>query len=75
MLPGATIRNAIGAVDIAEIKIGDQVVIIGAPNGRGQIEAQFIRIMPSVTPATFLKIKKGNPSTTTPQLALLVGNA
>lgn len=37
------LRNAIESTDI---KIDDFVVVIGAPNEQGQIEAKFIRIIP-----------------------------
>lgn len=34
---------------LSELKTGDSVVIMGAPNNNGQIEADFIRIMPVPT--------------------------
>jgi len=33
-------------IEAGDIRVGDYVVIIGNPNGSGQIEASFIRIMP-----------------------------
>ena len=39
-------RNRIAAKDIA---VGDYVVVIGRPNESGQIEADFVRAMPSST--------------------------
>jgi hypothetical protein len=38
-------RDEIRATDL---KVGDSVVIIGAPNEQAQIEARLIRIMPSI---------------------------
>jgi len=34
---------------LSELKSGDSVVIMGEPNNNGQIEADFIRIMPAPT--------------------------
>jgi len=34
---------------LTELKSGDSVVIMGEPNNNGQIEADFIRIMPNPT--------------------------
>ena len=33
-------------IKISDLKIGDNVVIIGSPNNNGQIQAQLIRVMP-----------------------------
>ncbi|MDD5626122.1 MAG: hypothetical protein PHG83_03080 [Patescibacteria group bacterium] len=33
-------------IKLADLKIDDQIVVIGEPNTSGQIEAKFIRIMP-----------------------------
>ena len=34
-------------IKLTDLKIDDQIVVIGEPNTSGQIEAKFIRIMPS----------------------------
>jgi hypothetical protein len=36
-----------------ELKIGDQIIIIGEPNDSGQIEAKFIRVLPSFKETSF----------------------
>lgn len=41
-----TIMGPSGSLKFSDIKIGDNVVIIGAPNAQGQIDARFIRIFP-----------------------------
>ncbi len=34
------------SVKVGDLKVNDFIVVIGAPNGQGQIEAKFIRVMP-----------------------------
>jgi len=41
-----TIRNSNQNIKITDLKVGDNVVIIGEPNASGQIDASFIRILP-----------------------------
>ena len=36
-----------GMMISANIKVGDEVTVVGSPNSQGQIEAQFIRVFPS----------------------------
>ena len=31
---------------LSELKIGDNIVVIGDPNDKGQIQAEFVRVMP-----------------------------
>ena len=45
--PTTTLVNNVGAITSSDIRIGDQVVIIGQPNDQGQIEAKFIRVLPA----------------------------
>ena len=33
-------------ITLQDIKVGDNIVVVGSPNKQGQIEAQFIRIFP-----------------------------
>lgn len=46
-------------VQAKDLKVGDNVVVIGSPNNAGQVEAEFIRIVPS-SPSPF------EPGTSTP---------
>ncbi len=39
-------------VKITDLKVDDYIVVIGEPNDAGQIEAKFIRIMPSPSPTS-----------------------
>ena len=43
---GATIIYQRRVMKISDLKIDDNVVVIGAPNGSGQIQAELVRIMP-----------------------------
>jgi hypothetical protein len=36
---------------LSELKADDNIIIMGRPNDQGQIEADFIRVMPSIGPA------------------------
>jgi hypothetical protein len=45
-----TIQKGKETIKSSDLKIDDLVVIIGAPNSSGQIEAKFIRIMPAGMP-------------------------
>ncbi len=36
------------AIKISDLKINDNIVVIGEPNEQGQIEAKFIRFLPAV---------------------------
>ncbi len=44
-------------IKLSDLKIGENIVVIGSPNNDGQIQAELIRVMPA---------KPVNPSTTTP---------
>lgn len=39
-------------VKLSDLKVDDQIVVIGQPNNTGQIEAKFIRVMPAAPPNT-----------------------
>lgn len=41
-----TIRYQRGDVKLSDLKVDDNVVVIGEPNASGQIEAKLIRVMP-----------------------------
>ncbi len=45
-----TINRLQEKIKAGDLKVDDQVVVIGSPNEQGQIEAQLIRVMP-VSPA------------------------
>jgi hypothetical protein len=48
ILKSATVIRRFGdSVKQEELKENDRIVVIGIPNDQGQIEAQYIRIMPS----------------------------
>jgi hypothetical protein len=47
--------------NLQDLKVGDSIVVIGSPNGQGQIEAKLIRIMP----ADFMQKNIINQATTT----------
>ncbi len=51
VLPGTVIRAFDGGASLDDIGAGEWVTVIGAPNGAGQIEARFIRVFPSSSPA------------------------
>ncbi len=42
------IRRLRDTVETKDLKVNDNVVIIGEPNDKGQVEAKLIRIMPSM---------------------------
>lgn len=41
---GTVIRETNNTIQISDIKIGDQIVVIGEPNPQGQVLARFIRV-------------------------------
>jgi hypothetical protein len=41
------IRKVDQTIPLSAIAIGDHIVVIGAPNSEGQVEARFIRIFPA----------------------------
>jgi len=41
-----SLRNAI---KISDLKVNDNIVVIGEPNDQGQIEAKFIRFLPAIS--------------------------
>lgn len=44
----ASITHPGGTAKLSDLKVNDDIVVIGEPNDQGQIEAKFIRIMPSM---------------------------
>lgn len=40
------VRNGRDNISISDLKIGDNIAVIGGPNASGQIEAKFIRVFP-----------------------------
>jgi hypothetical protein len=53
---GTVIREMNNTIQIGDIKIGDQVVVIGEPNLEGQIAARFIRVF---TTSSSIPINQG----------------
>lgn len=51
------------SVQASGLKVDDNIVVVGAPNGAGQLEAELIRILP--TPPTKASILGGAPATST----------
>ncbi len=53
-------------IKISDLKIDDSVVIVGAPNDAGQIEAKLIRVIPPPPQAGIIplmpKMPQGNPA-------------
>lgn len=41
-----SIRKGNSDIPVSELKIGDNIAVIGGPNENGQIEAKFIRVFP-----------------------------
>jgi uncharacterized membrane protein len=47
------IRNGNGNIMIGDFVVGDQIAVIGEPNGDGQIDAHFIRILRTPSSTTY----------------------
>lgn len=48
-----------GKISTTDLKISDQIVIIGTPNDQGQIVAKFVRVLPSpIAPAQVINPKQ-----------------
>ncbi len=41
------IKRGQATINLADLTVGDNVAVIGNPNGQGQIEARFIRVFPA----------------------------
>ena len=41
------LRRFMDTVSPSDLKVEDFIVVIGSPNGQGQIEARFVRVMPA----------------------------
>lgn len=50
-----TIKRFQNTIGLNDLKIDDNIVIIGEPNNAGQIEARFIRLMPINLPPMSIK--------------------
>jgi len=59
-----TIKYQNNRIGIENLKIGDEVVIIGSPNQSGQIDAMLIRVMP---PAPSANSVQSAPSASQPE--------
>ena len=45
LLPTTTIRKNNSDIKPADLKVNDEIVVIGAPNDQGQVEARLIRVL------------------------------
>jgi hypothetical protein len=52
MASDTIIKKMDATVPLIGVSIGDHVVIIGAPNSNGQVEARFIRVFPAPGPGS-----------------------
>jgi hypothetical protein len=52
LTPDTIVRKFRDDISAAEVKVGDTVVVVGAPDESGSIQAELIRIMPPMPPAT-----------------------
>lgn len=48
------INRLMEKINLADLKINDEIVVIGEPNESGQIEANLIRILPNLPPMGML---------------------
>ncbi len=48
-LPTTIVVNSAGAAKLPDIKINDTIVVIGAPDSQGRVQAKLIRIFPPGT--------------------------
>jgi hypothetical protein len=60
--PGTQIMNMRNQIKINDLKAEDNVIVIGAPDESGQIEAKLIRVMP-FPPASFTNPAQNFPGT------------
>ncbi len=47
---GTVIKKMNSTIVLGEIAVGDHVVVIGAPNASGQVQARFVRVFPASVP-------------------------
>ena len=50
MASDTVIKKMDTTIPLDNVAVGDHVVVIGAPNSSGQVEARFIRVFPSPGP-------------------------
>lgn len=55
----ASITHPGGAAKLSDLKVNNDIVVIGEPNDQGQIEAKFIRVMPfTPTPSMLMPMMR-----------------
>lgn len=64
--PQTAIRRFRDQIQVADLKEGDSVVIIGSPNANGQVEAKLIRVMPRSQASPSAQTPSPSSSTTVP---------
>lgn len=62
------IRKFRDDIRFGDLQTGDPVIVMGAPNSQGQIEARLIRVMPT-PPAVIEKVPSAKVGTSTPPSA------
>jgi hypothetical protein len=62
------IRKFRDDIRLSDLQAGDPVIVMGAPNSQGQIEARLIRVMPT-PPAVIEKVPSAKAGTSTPPAA------
>ncbi len=68
--PATVIREADRTIMLSDVQVGNGVVVIGAPNENGQIEAQFVRIFASSSSLPVPPLSQSPDGQPQPQLQL-----
>jgi hypothetical protein len=53
------IRRGNESIKLSELKVDDNIVIIGSPDNAGQVEARLMRVLPSFPPLPSIMIPRG----------------
>ena len=63
-----SIRNMRSAATSSDLKVGQQVVVIGTPDDQGEIQATLIRVIPLPSPDTKATAEPVTPTSTSPTI-------
>jgi hypothetical protein len=55
--PDTTIKEDGNTIGISQVKLNDQVVVIGSPDDQGEVKASIIRVMDDGTPTPTVPAK------------------